>query len=414
MSSSHLPLEVVEEILIHLVRIPFVYNSQNSDLLACALVSRTWLGAARGHMWDFDYFTIPRTQCKFTTLKRLYASPLCSLQLDKISDIWADPHNPLIPSFFEWCPPVFTGINRIEIKPHGPSFDLEAATLQKRIISAELPSLKSLRLYKICFTSIDGFYEFLSSLKGLEHLQCHDVHLENREAEGPDKLLTTPNVLMLDVDLGSFFELFYQRVVLSGLQVLVFEEPFGDCFHGTRGSYSDTRRWSDIGDMLAYTGHCLVRLKLCLLRKIGVTTLLSDVMDLPTKAPMLRELEVEIGDLINSDKLLPPMLSFKQPHLHLSTLKICRLPDDPITFDRILERSIPRLQALTFSAPGVVQRDIMGARWHIKLDDLQEGSLAWNTARKYVSDVGDTMPWCNRRRCLFPVFLSSELWVAEL
>uniref|UniRef100_A0A0W0F6U6 Uncharacterized protein n=1 Tax=Moniliophthora roreri TaxID=221103 RepID=A0A0W0F6U6_MONRR len=158
MPPSHLPFEIIVEILTHLVRIPVIYNSRNPYLLSCSLVSCTWLGAAREHMWDSKWFRVPRTERHLTALKLFCSSPLCSLRLDKVVDIYADPRNSLTTSFLEWCPAFFTGLNRIEVRVQvvAPRY----TTLQNGIF-ARLLALKSLSMYDIHFASINDFYDLL-------------------------------------------------------------------------------------------------------------------------------------------------------------------------------------------------------------------------------------------------------------
>ncbi|ESK86108.1 hypothetical protein Moror_9327 [Moniliophthora roreri MCA 2997] len=404
MPPSHLPFEIVEKILTHLVRKPLVYNARNPDLLSCSLVSRTWLGAAREHMWDGDWFGIPQAECQFTALKLLCASPLYSLRLDKVANICADLCDPWITSFFEWCSPFFTGVTRIEIGDQ--SFAPGSATLPKGIF-AGFPALKFLSIYRMHFASTNDFYDLLLSLKELEHLSCREVFLENKKTEESDELLIKSSIRRLDVDFDSFFALFYRRVTFTGLQELYFEEPYGNSLHGTQQHHYNDHRWRGIGDILAYTGHRLVKLTLVLLRKLDFSTFIQTSMDLPTKTPILRELEIQIGVLANVDKLLLPMISFRRPHQQLSSLKIYGLPDNLREFDSILERSTPRLQELKFFAFSVSQEymsDDASWPWGMTLDHLQCGSEDWRKARKYMVKVGGMMPWCEKQQCLVPVF----------
>ncbi|KAI3611339.1 hypothetical protein WG66_002092, partial [Moniliophthora roreri] len=263
MPPSHLPFEVIVKILNHLVRLSVISNSRNPHLLACSLVSCAWLGAMREHMWDSEWFRVPRTERHLTALKLLCASPSCSLRLDKVVDIYADPWNPLTTPFFEWCPAFFTGLNRIDVRVQivAPRH----TTLQNGIF-AGLLALKSLLMYDIHFASINDFYDLLLSVKGLEYLKCRRVYLDDEETEEPDKLLMKSSIRTLDIDFDSFSALFYRRVALTGLQELEFEQPF---FRNIPQNYSDDRRWEDIGDMLAYAGRRLVKLKLHLVGKIG-------------------------------------------------------------------------------------------------------------------------------------------------
>ncbi|ESK90537.1 hypothetical protein Moror_4298 [Moniliophthora roreri MCA 2997] len=263
MPPSHLPFEVIVKILNHLVRLSVISNSRNPHLLACSLVSCAWLGAMREHMWDSEWFRVPRTERHLTALKLLCASPSCSLRLDKVVDIYADPWNPLTTPFFEWCPAFFTGLNRIDVRVQIVA--LRHTTLQNGIF-AGLLALKSLLMYDIHFASINDFYDLLLSVKGLEYLKCRRVYLDDEEMEEPDKLLMKSSIRTLDIDFDSFSALFYRRVALTGLQELEFEQPF---FRNIPQNYSDDRRWEDIGDMLAYAGRRLVKLKLHLVGKIG-------------------------------------------------------------------------------------------------------------------------------------------------
>ncbi|ESK91689.1 hypothetical protein Moror_10663 [Moniliophthora roreri MCA 2997] len=373
MPSFHLPFEIIEKILINLMQRHLHSNFQNPDFLACALVPTAWLGPNLG------------LRSSSISVLRLYAP---------YSWIGADLHSPVLPSFFEWCPSVFTNVNYTMIRAQWTS------TIPP-LLFAERWEIMSLELFEVHFDSPDEFYELLLSMKELESLKCRRVYLKSKQMKGPDKALLMPQIYRLEVDYDTFSELLYRRVGLSGVRELIFDDPVFCIRRSAEDRLSVP--WRAIGDMLAYTGKRLVRLNLKLLRtdktdRSGWDIL--DHLDLPKRAPMLRELEVNVGG-IDRDNFLIPILSCKHPHPNLSIVKIVGLPHDPRMLDHLLEKCVPNLRVLEFRETGImIKRDESDGLWCAEMTDLYP---AWKRGKEYLEWLGNVMPWCRTQQCLLHV-----------
>ncbi|KAI3612934.1 hypothetical protein WG66_005350 [Moniliophthora roreri] len=393
----YLPFDVIDHVLWFLLRSdppPGIsrrkWRIQQLDVLS--LISRDWMLVSRGHFWDAFQFNTPNNFQELEELQHLCSSPFCTFPLSNLREVAFDVQAFMLESFLEWCSAggtakLFPRLERITLdgatvrfKPHvlGPTISTRIAQILSR--HPHFQVIARIHMSNITFPSAQFFSEFISSFSVLEWLDCSQLTIQNPEYYDELSLpIVALQIQTLRIDSHTFFEMFYQRIELDGLRDLTFEDWNRE--HLAHRPFNLKR----IGEMLAYTGVHLERLRLEVSGQSSGRhnpSLISDSVDISNKAPKLKSLY-----LSGHPEYLLPILSPRRPHARLSSVKMPSLPSNKSTLDTILSQSVPHLEELSFV-------------FELPLSDSSEV--------KVMAELAQKMPWCSQRGCLFPTFNLSE------
>ncbi|KAK7052934.1 hypothetical protein VNI00_004254 [Paramarasmius palmivorus] len=416
-----LPPEIIEEILLHLIS-----DEGNSskyrisrNLLSCSLVSKAWLHPARRHLWNGYCFHF--LQVHLRPLQELYSSPHYSLALDRIEEFSISPGTSSLgmkTCELRWCGDVLEGVKTMNIEGYSPFYLGQNPMFPPLLLDdcvvtsfSSFRAVTSLKLYRMTFVSPKQFYDLLRALGNrLETLNCHLIDIQHLEQTSGEHISTQLRVL--NVDYGTLLPLVRAGgLVLDGLEELQLEDD---------ESFSDDIlvRWKAVVQMIAYCRKDLRRLTLGLRRRpsYGASEDLDakdvrDCFDFSVKAPLLQAVNIQIPSTVQPDYFLT-MFSFTTPHKHLSIIEVSGFPSQAkwSEFDQVLERYVPRLEALHFPANSVIQTSKRGygtLPMSLRMADLVVGTSRWKKATRFLEELNGAMPWCRSRECLCP---SCNFW----